>query len=99
MDTGAELFARLNAWCKDHRHGVRSRRLWKNMAYGAAEDIHRELVASGFAPLGEDLLRRTASHADWWWWKQNSHSAYGRARSRQGKGNPLKPTVLDGGID
>lgn len=99
MDTGAELFSRLNEWCKEHRHGVRSRKQWKTMAYGAAEGIHHELVASGFAPLSPDLLRRAASHADWWWWKQNSRSAYGRARSRHGTGNPVKPTVLDDGIE
>ncbi|MGB9033466.1 MAG: hypothetical protein WCC45_02985 [Paeniglutamicibacter sp.] len=98
MDTGAELFSRLNTWCKDHRHGVRNRKQWKQMAYGAAEDIHRDLVASGFPPLSNGLLRRAASHADWWWWKQNSRSAYGRARSHHDKGNPVKPTVLDEGI-
>ena len=99
MDTGAELFGRLNTWCKDHRHGVRSRKQWKYMTYGAAEDIHQELVASGFAPLSADLLRRAASHADWWWWKQNSRSPYGRAHSRHDKGNPVKPTALDDGIE
>lgn len=99
MDTGAELFGRLSAWCKDHRHGVRSRKQWKNMAYGAAEDIHQEMIAMGFAPLSENHLRRIAANADVWWWKQNSRSAYGRAHSRHGKGNPVKPTVLDTGID
>ncbi|MBV1779070.1 hypothetical protein KRR55_08095 [Paeniglutamicibacter sp. ABSL32-1] len=99
MDTGTELFSRLSEWCKEHRHSVRIRKQWKNMAYGAAEEIHRELVVRGFTPLSERRLRRIAANADWWWWKQNSRSSYGRARSRHDKGNPVKPTVLDTGID
>ena len=99
MDTGSELFVRLSAWCKEHRFGVRNRNQWKDMVLGAAVDIHQELIQSGSPPLGESHLYRIASNAEQWWWKQNSHSAYGRARSSHGKGNPLKPTVLDSGID
>lgn len=99
MDTGAELHRRLNGWCKEHRYGVRSRKQWKNLAYGAAHNIHQDLLDLGFAPLSDSHLRRIATNAEQWWWKQNSRSAYGRARARHGEGNPLKPTALDDSIE
>lgn len=99
MDTGTEMFGRLSTWCKDHRHGVRSRNQWDHMVRGAAADIHRDLLKAGFAPLGEVRVEKITSDAEQWWWKQNAHSPYGRARSVHGKGNPVKPTALDEGID
>lgn len=68
------------------------------MSFGAAEDIHKELVVRGFAPLSADQLRRMSSHGGWWW-KQNSRRPYERAHSRHIKGNSVKSTVLDDGIE
>lgn len=99
MDTGVEVHDRLNAWCKEHRYGVRSRKQWTAMVYGAAYDIHQELLGLGFVPLRDSQLRRIVINAEQWWWKQNSHSPYGRARARHTKGNPMKPTVFDEGIE
>lgn len=99
MGTGPELQKRLNAWCKEHRHGVRSRKQWNSMVQGAAEEIYQDLLTVGFAPLRESHLQRIVTNAEQWWWKQNSRSPYGRARAPHHKGNPLKPTVLDDGIE
>lgn len=99
MGTGPELQKRLNVWCKEHRYGVRGSQQWTSLIHGAAHDIYQDLLADGFTPLGESQLHRIVANAEQWWWKQNSHSPYGRARARHHRGNPLKPTVLDDGIE
>ncbi|PQZ91629.1 hypothetical protein CQ018_13410 [Arthrobacter sp. MYb227] len=99
MDTGAELLHRLNAWCKDHRYGVRNPQQWNSLSHGAAHDIYQELLTAGFTPLHDSQLQRIVTNTEQWWWKQNSRSPYGRARASHHKGNPLKPTALDDGIE
>lgn len=99
MSTGQELQKRLNSWCREHRYGVRSSQQWTSLVHGTAQEIYQDLLSTDFTPLTEIQLYRIVANAEQWWWKQNSRSAYGRARARHDKGNPLKPTALDEGIE